>query len=517
MTLWPAIVVMYGLALLGLSLYGLNQAALCLVFWRHRPRERKVAPCRDSDAPVVTIQLPLYNEVYVAERVIRSACSVDYPPHLLEIQVLDDSTDETVELTRELVAEYQARGVSIAHLHRQDRRGYKSGALANGLRHARGELIAIFDADFVIPADFLRQIVPHFADPSVGIVQTRWSYLNETDSEMTRAMALALDGHFVVEQSARPWAGWFSNFNGTGGMLRARAIADAGGWQDDTLTEDLDLSYRMQLAGWRVTYRRDVACPSEIPTDIHSLKTQQFRWTKGVQETAQKILPSLWRSHRSLSIKFEGTLHLLGALAYPLLTALALLSPGALVASATHHVQLLRPIVWLNWGSILGSLALYTTATHDLGSGWRSRMLRFPLFLVLSIGLSAHNTRAALEAIVRKKSPFERTPKYREAGAAGPRSFTRYRSRASWSTVAEFVLAAWAIVSVVVALRLRYYGAIPFQMLFVSGYLLVGIHSVRHMRSARAKPRRGDLPLSVQPAPLSHSHASSSPRAASVA
>src|SRR5215472_3830189 len=263
MSLWLAIVIVYGIALFGLSLYSLNHAALVAVFLRRRRQPTRGAS--STHDPFVTIQLPLFNELYVAERVIRSACDVDYPRDRLEIQVLDDSTDETLELTQRLVEDHQARGVPIVHIHRADRRGFKSGALANGFEHARGEFIAVFDADFVVPRDFLRSTLPHFADPRVGIVQTRWTYFNDAYSELTRATALALDGHFVVEQSARCWAGWFLNFNGTAGILRRQAIQEAGGWQDDTITEDLDLSYRAQLVGWRAKYLPDVVCPSEIP------------------------------------------------------------------------------------------------------------------------------------------------------------------------------------------------------------------------------------------------------------
>ena len=342
MSVWLAIVVIYCVALLGLSLYGLNQAALTLMFWARRSRARPLLPpLRDA---VVTIQLPLFNEFYVAERVIRSACEIDYPRHLLEIQVLDDSTDETLELTRRLVREYQALGVPIVHVHREDRRGFKSGALAYAFERARGEFIAIFDADFIVPSDFLHRTLPQFSDAAVGIVQTRWTYFNETFSELTRAARLALDGHFVVEQSARCWSGLYMNFNGTAGVLRRRTIADAGGWQDDTITEDLDLSYRAQLAGWRAVYLPDVVCPSEIPADIDSLKAQQFRWTKGQQETARKILPRLWRAPVGPGIKVEGTLHLMSSLGYPLLVVLMLLTPFVIIAGVAHGLPILRPI-----------------------------------------------------------------------------------------------------------------------------------------------------------------------------
>jgi cellulose synthase/poly-beta-1,6-N-acetylglucosamine synthase-like glycosyltransferase len=501
MSLWSAIVWMYSLVLLGVSVYGLNQALLCVIFWYHRSRQRAVDSRPVAGfAPAVTIQLPLYNELYVAEGVIRSACEVDYPGHLLDIQVLDDSTDETLALTRRLVAEYGARGVSIDHVHRGDRCGFKSGALANGLARARGELIVVFDADFVVPRDFLQRVVPQFADPSVGIVQTRWTYSNDTFSEVTRAMALALDSHFIVEQSARYWAGWFLNFNGTAGVLRARAIADAGGWQDDTLTEDFDLSYRMQLAGWRVLYRRDVACESEIPADIASLKTQQFRWSKGIQQTAQKLLPRLWRSTYPLSVKCEGTVHLLGGLSFPLLILLTLLSPGMLIATAIHHEQIVLPIIWLNGLSIAGSWCCAYTAARDLDGAWRSRILRLPVLLMLSIGFSAHNARATLEGILGKPSPFERTPKYRARGRTMNQSGARYRSRASWGVVAEFALAAVAIVSVVIAITLRVYVAIPIQLLLVIGYTTVGLYSLGGRPAASQHVHPVEAPASAHSA-----------------
>jgi cellulose synthase/poly-beta-1,6-N-acetylglucosamine synthase-like glycosyltransferase len=485
MSLWLAVVVVYGIALFGLSLYSLNHAALALVFWRRRQRSRADLPPLID--PVVTIQLPLFNELYVAERVIRSACEVDYPRELLEIQVLDDSTDETLDLTRRLVRDYQARGVPIVHLHRDNRNGFKSGALAYGFERARGEYIAVFDADFVVPRDFLRRTLPHFADPTIGIVQTRWAYFNDNFSELTRATALALDGHFVVEQSARCWAGWFLNFNGTAGILRARAIAEAGGWQSDTITEDLDLSYRAQLAGWRAKYLPDVVCPSEIPSDMHSLKAQQFRWTKGAQETARKILPRLWRAPLPASVKIEGTLHLLSSLAYPLLIVLTVLSPFVILAAGVDHLKIIWPISLYYLMAFSGTFFCYYTAARVLGGSWRQRIARFPLFLALSIGMSVHNTRAALEGLIGKRSPFERTPKYRVTSQGRSREGGRYRSRASWSVVAEFALSACSLSGLVLAIHYRQFGAMPFLLLFAAGYGLVGMYSVSHMRFASRK------------------------------
>lgn len=485
MSLWLAVVVVYGLALFGLSLYSLNHAVLALVFWRRRQRPRGDLPTLVD--PVVTIQLPLFNELYVAERVIRSACEVDYPRELLEIQVLDDSTDETLDLTRRLVRDYQARGVPIVHLHRHNRNGFKSGALAYGLERARGEFLAVFDADFVVPRDFLRRTLPHFADPTIGIVQTRWAYFNDNSSELTRATALALDGHFVVEQSARCWAGWFLNFNGTAGVLRARAIAEAGGWQSDTITEDLDLSYRAQLAGWRAKYLPDVVCPSEIPADMHSLKAQQFRWTKGAQETARKILPRLWRAPLPASVKIEGTLHLLSSLAYPLLIVLTVLSPFVILAAGVDHLKIIWPISLYYLVAFSGTFFCYYTAARVLGGSWRQRIARFPLFLALSIGMSVHNAQAALEGLIGKRSPFERTPKYRVTSQGKSRGGGRYRSRASWSVVAEFALSACSLSGFVLAVHYRQFGAVPFLLLFAAGYGMVGAYSVSHMRFASRK------------------------------
>jgi cellulose synthase/poly-beta-1,6-N-acetylglucosamine synthase-like glycosyltransferase len=493
MGVWLAIVVIYCVALVCLSLYGLNHAALTIMFWARRPRARApLPPLRDA---VVTIQLPLFNEFYVAERVIRSACEVDYPLHLLEIQVLDDSTDETLDLTRRLVREYQAAGVPIVHLHREDRRGFKGGALRYGFERARGEFLAVFDADFIVPPDFLKNTLPHFADPSVGIVQTRWAYFNDTCSELTRATRLPLDGHFVVEQAARCWSGLYLNFNGTAGILRRQAISEAGGWQDDTITEDIDLSYRAQLAGWRAVYLPDVACLSEIPADIHSLKAQQFRWTKGALETARKILPRLWRAPVRTAIKVEGSLHLLSSMGYPLLLVLMLLTPFVMMAGAEHGLQLLWPIgIYANIG-FLGTFCCYWTSARAVGGQWRRRLLRYPLFLSLSIGGSLNNARAALEGLMGKRSPFERTPKYRVTSHTGTRIGGRYRSRASWIILGECLLFAWSVWTFYVAVSLRQYGALPFLFLFVAGYGVIALYGVTHMRFAAQRLRSVDNTL----------------------
>jgi cellulose synthase/poly-beta-1,6-N-acetylglucosamine synthase-like glycosyltransferase len=474
--LWLVVQVIYGTVVLALSIYSLNHGILAVVFWRLRRRHPDEPPATPLGRDVrVTIQLPLFNEIHVAERLIRSACAVDYPRDLLEIQVLDDSTDETVGLTRRLVGEYQAAGVPIVHLHRTDRTGYKSGALANALAQASGEFIAIFDADFVIPADFLRRTLPHFGDPAIGIVQTRWSYFNETSSELTRAASLALDGHFVVEQSARCWAGWFLNFNGTAGVLRRQAIVEAGGWQDDTLTEDLDLSYRAQLRGWKAVFLPHVACPSEIPDDIHSLKVQQFRWTKGPIETARKNLRQLWQSDHGLLVKWQGSIHLLSALGYPLLVVLTLLSPLMVLAAGRHALPMIWPITAYFLTASFGTWFCYASAAYWLGGKWWQRMARYPLFLAMSIGLSAHNAVAAVEGIWGIRSPFMRTPKYRSGAVR------RYRSPVSWSMAGDMALSLASGSALALAIHEHQYGALPCLSLFAVGYGAVSVFSVLHL------------------------------------
>lgn len=501
MNLWFAVQVTYAVVVFVLSLYSLNHGILAVVFWWHRRRHDNVSPPTPLGRDVrVTIQLPLFNEIHVAERLIRSACAVEYPRELLEIQVLDDSTDDTLAVTRRLVAEYQAAGVPIVHLHRTDRSGYKSGALANALAQARGEFIAIFDADFVIPADFLARTLPHFGDPRVGIVQTRWSYFNETASELTRAASLALDGHFVVEQSARCWAGWFLNFNGTAGVLRRQAVIEAGGWQDDTLTEDLDLSYRAQLMGWRALFLPDVACPSEIPDDIHSLKVQQFRWTKGPIETARKNLGRLWRSpDHGFLVKWQASVHLLSACGYPLLVILTLLSPAAVLAAGHHVMHWIWPVTAYFLATSFGTWFCYASAAYWLGGKWWQRMLRYPLFLAMSIGLSAHNAVGAVEGIFGIRSPFMRTPKFK--AGAGAR---RYRSPVSWSVVGDAALTLASASGIAIAVVHHQYGALPALSLFTMGYGAVCVYSLlhlapRHRHGVVAHTTRADTSLASAP------------------
>ncbi|HEX5178330.1 MAG TPA: glycosyltransferase [Gemmatimonadaceae bacterium] len=478
----------YAAALFVLSLFSLNRYVMISLFRRYRghPRARPPEP---TPMPRVTVQLPVYNELFVAERLIRSACALDYPRHLLQVQVLDDSTDETLTLTRRLVRQYRAKGFQIEHLHREDRTGYKAGALEYGLERAMGELVAVFDADFVIPRDFLRNTVPYFSDPNVGVVQARWDYLNEDYSLLTRVTALGLSGQFVIEQPARDRGGLFLTFNGTAGVLRTRAIRDAGGWQHDTLTEDLDLSYRAQLAGWRIQYLPALPCPSELPPDMHALKTQQYRWTKGSQETARKLFLPLWRAAIPLWQKLQGTAHLLGNSVYPFLLVVGILNPIVMFIAHKDRVKLSWAISAYFLISLGGTFSYYAAAIKEIRVDWRRRMACFPLFLAASIGLSVYNAQAAIEGFLGKRTPFLRTPKYNlNTGQSQAARRKRYRSSFTNSTLFELALGIYTATAFLYALYVGEWGALPFLLLFATGYLLVGGYSVAHvMNISRVK------------------------------
>jgi len=496
------VLVLYGLALCVLSLVSLNRYVLISLFRSHHDRrfDERTRPA-SGVWPVVTVQLPIYNEYYVAERLIRSACALDYPRQRLQIQILDDSTDETLALTRALASHYSMQGFDIVHLHRPQRTGFKSGALDYGLKRARGELLAIFDADFVIPADFLRRTVPHFDDPQVGIVQTRWSYLNDDYSLLTRATTLGLDGQFAVEQSARSWGGLFLTFNGTAGVLRASCIEGAGGWQHDTITEDLDLSYRAQLAGWRINYLLDVTCDSEIPADVHGLKAQQFSWTKGTQETARKMLPRLLRSDVSRWQKLKGSLHLLANSTYPFLLVAGILNPLVVYAAHAFQLRIFWPISAYFIFSLFGTCSYYWTAERALYKKPLRRMLYFPIFMALSIGLSINNAQAAIEGWLGRKSPFLRTPKYDITKRGQSWQRKAYRSPVGWSVVGEVTMSCYTLLGIAYAITRREYGALPFLVLFASGYTMLSAYSLQHHFAGRGR-RVSPTETAAEPARL---------------
>lgn len=475
------VLVVYGIALLLLSLVSLNRYVLITFYRRNRARWLDHPPAlTNEELPRVALQLPIYNERYVLGRLLRSAIEIDYPRDRLSIQLLDDSTDDTKELARSLVHRYGAQGFDITHIHRTNREGFKSGALENGLTKTTAEYIALFDADFVIPPDFIRAMLPHMRDPKVGIAQARWGYLNEEYSTLTRATVLGLDAQFAIEQPGRAFGGLLLGFNGTGTMLRTQCITDAGGWQHDTITEDLDLSYRAQLAGWRITYVPGVVCPSELPADIHGLKAQQFRWTKGTQETAKKMLPPLMRSNLSPWLKLQGALHLLSNSTYPVLLLIGIINPLVVVIAHRSNVRIAWPISAYFIFSLFGTYSYHAEAEHALHKDWLRRMAYFPAFLAQSIGLSVNNAKAALEAWFGIKSGFIRTPKYDLTHRGQRWHQLQYRSRFSWTVFMELALAIYTTAGLGYAFATHEYGATPFLILFAAGYWMVAGYSIRH-------------------------------------
>jgi cellulose synthase/poly-beta-1,6-N-acetylglucosamine synthase-like glycosyltransferase len=431
---------------------------------------------------MVTVQLPVFNEVYVIERLVNAVCEMEYPKDKLEIQLLDDSTDETVEVSRRLVAEWASRGFDIKHIHRIDRSGFKAGALKSGLEKAKGEFVAIFDADFVPKKDFLMKTIPHFHNDGVGMVQTRWEHLNEDYSYLTRAQALALDGHFVIEQQVRNKAGFFINFNGTAGIWRKSCIEDAGNWHADTLAEDLDLSYRAQLRGWKFVFLNDVTSPAELPADINGLKTQQFRWTKGAVETAKKLLPLVWKSKIPLKIKLECTVHLTSNIVFPFILLTAFLNvPLVVIKNTVEGYDSIFTMMGIFVLASISTFMFYMYAQRAIHLDWRRRLMLFPVFMAGSMGFAVNNTKAVFEALTGKKSAFLRTPKYKIVGAEGEWKKKKYvQKKIGGAVFMELFFTLYFIVGISISLFYLEIAAIPFQLLFLAGFGTVGALSLRH-------------------------------------
>jgi cellulose synthase/poly-beta-1,6-N-acetylglucosamine synthase-like glycosyltransferase len=477
--------ILYFAVLLGLSAYGLHRLHLVVLCWLHRDRIAKalIAPALDEGAlPRVTIQLPLFNESTVAVRLIQAVAGIDYPHDRLEIQVLDDSTDETQGIARAEVDKLVARGIDAVYVHRVDRTGYKAGALDAGLKIAKGELIAVFDADFVPQADFLRSIVAHFQDAKVGMVQTRWGHLNRDHSILTQVQALMLDGHHLVENRARFGAGFLFNFSGTGGMWRREAIVTAGGWQHDTLTEDLDLSYRAQLAGWKFVYRPDVVSPSEVPEDLSAVRAQQYRWAKGTVQTARKLMGTVMRSKLTRAQRVEAFFHLTPHFAYPLLTLLSvLLLPALTLMPATNAMTMLivdLPLCVATTGSLA---AFYMVAETAQGRSRWGAMRRLPVVIALGTGLSPHLSKAVWEGVRSMAGEFVRTPKHGINKG-------RYRARADFP-LAETGLALLSFASVVQSIQTGHWFATPFAALFTIGYGYVALLIASEQAARRRESR----------------------------
>ncbi len=430
---------------------------------------------------MVTIQLPLYNELYVVERLINAICAIDYPKDLMEIQVLDDSTDETINLAARIVEEKQKEGFNIFHIRRNSRKGFKAGALKEGMKTAKGDYIAIFDADFIPNKNFLKKTLSFFNDDNVGMVQTRWEHLNGDYSLLTKAQALALDGHFVIEQSVRNKAGFFINFNGTGGVWKRKCIEDSGNWHDDTLTEDLDLSYRAQLNGWKFIFLKDFTSPAELPSEINALKNQQFRWTKGAIETAKKILPLVWKSNVPLRVKLQSTFHLTNNMVFPFILLAAILNVPLIFIKNSGSHEAYFAILSLFVLAFVSSFLFYLYSQKDVRRDWRKKIVLFPLFMAGSMGFAVNNSRAVMEGLLNRKSEFVRTPKFRVETNGDSWANNRYlNKKLGFSVIVELIMALYCLIGIISSVYFAEIAALPFQILFFTGFAFVSLTSIKH-------------------------------------
>jgi len=463
-----------------LALYGVHRSALLLSYLRHR-HERTAPPARFDEAslPSLTIQLPIFNEMFVVERLIDAVGNVDYPVDLLEIQVLDDSTDTTSAIARSKCNALRRRGLDVSYIHRSDRRGYKAGALEAGMKTAKGELLLVFDADFVPGPSIVRDLVDYFVDPAVGMAQARWSHLNRDRSLLTRCQAMLLDGHFVVEHAARNRSGRFFNFNGTAGIWRKSAVIDAGGWQHDTITEDMDLSYRAQLAGWKFVYAPHVSAPAELPCDMNSFKAQQYRWAKGSVQTARKLLGTILRASVGRKVKIEAVFHLTNNFAYVfLLVLVALQLPNLLIRRQMEHPELLMLDVPLFLATCVSVAAFYVIADHELYGGRWQAIKRLPAMMALGIGLAVNNGRAAVEGLFGRDVAFIRTPKRGVVDGSPTSGVSGYRARWCWHNTVEIGFGMYCAGTLLVAVMIRSWASVPFLSLFCAGFTYVGVASL---------------------------------------
>lgn len=482
------ILIAYFSILTTLAVYGGYRIKQVIDFWRYRKFvPRPGARFTPNELPLITVQLPLFNELYVVDRLLKAVTAFDYPREKLEIQVLDDSTDETARVAEAVVANYAKQGFDIHYIHRSDRTGFKAGALENGNKTAKGELLAIFDADFVPKPDCLRKLVDFFTDPLVGCAQMRWSHINGRYNLLTRLQTIMLDGHFVVEQTTRNRTGGFFNFNGTAGIWRRRAIEMSGGWQHDTLTEDTDLSFRAQLMGWKFVYLLDEEAPAEIPVEINAFKAQQRRWAKGVMQVGLKLYPRIWLAPLPLRVKLEMFFRLTGNISYPLMIIASFLQfPLLLVRynQPLYHLMVLDlPLLFF---SSISVVLFYGSAVWYLDKKRTPRLLHLPLVMGLGIGLAFSNARAVLEALMGVKSEFVRTPKYRveEANDATWKR-KKYRRKRGLLPLLELSFAVYFLLAIIYSARLRMWGTIPFLVLFFFGFGYMGLMSLLQTASGQ--------------------------------
>jgi cellulose synthase/poly-beta-1,6-N-acetylglucosamine synthase-like glycosyltransferase len=478
MSLDTLVLLAYFFILSILGIYGWHRYYLVYLYMKHKDRAPGPPP-PVSEWPAVTVQLPIYNEMYVVDRLIDAVCALDYPKEKLEIQVLDDSTDETRDIAELAVRRQAARGFDITYLHRTDRTGFKAGALDAALKVARGRFIAIFDADFVPPADFLVRTVPYFENPRLALVQARWGHLNHDYSLLTRIQAILLDGHFVLEHGGRNRSGCFFNFNGTAGVWRREAIGDAGGWQHDTLTEDLDLSYRAQLRGWQFLFLPDLVTPAEVPVEMNAFKSQQHRWAKGSVQTCRKLLPYILQADLPLKVKFEAFFHLTANFNYVLMVLLSILMfPAMYYRYNMGWTEMLLIDVPLFAAATASVINFYLVSQREAYPDWRSRVKYLPLVMALGIGLAVNNTRALIEALFGEPGEFTRTPKYGIERTQDDWHHKKYHQVMPIQPLIEIALGVYFTGTVLYALANGIYGTLPFLMLFQFGFLYAGLMSL---------------------------------------
>jgi len=474
----------YFLVLLVLSLYGSHRYVMAYLYYKYKGN--LPAPLgRFATYPRITIQLPIFNEMYVVERLIEAVCRIEYPRDRLEIQVLDDSTDETQGIALKAVERARAAGHDVTYLRREHRDGFKAGALQEGLRIAHGEFVAVFDADFVPGPDFLLRSIHFFTDPRVGMVQVRWEHLNRDSSHLTQAQAIFLDGHFVIEHTARNRSGRFFNFNGTAGVWRRATIEDAGGWQHDTLTEDLDLSYRAQLAGWRFVYLPEIVSPAEVPVEMNAFKSQQHRWAKGSIQTARKLLPRILKSDLPREVKIEAFFHLTANLTYPLMILLTVLMPVSMVIRFKHgwYEVLLLDLPFF-WTATMSVVMFYVASQREIGMPVWQRIKYLPFIMALGIGLCVNQAKAVIEALVGYETGFTRTPKMGVSGKDRSWLSKKYRAMTNLQPLLELALGAYLTSAIYFALDKGVYFSLPFLLLFQWGFIYVGLMSLLQGRFA---------------------------------
>lgn len=440
-----------------------------------------------KNIPRVTVQLPIYNEFYVADRLIEAAVALKYPKNKLQIQLLDDSTDETVEKSRILINHYKALGFDIEHLHRTDRTGHKAGALEKGMEKATGEFIAIFDADFIPDPDFLIKAIPYFTDKNIGMVQVRWGHINQDYNILTKAQSFGIDGHFMIEQVARNGSHLWMNFNGTAGIWRKECIIDAGGWEHDTLTEDFDLSYRAELKGWKFRYFKDIECKAEIPAMVSAYKSQQFRWCKGSIQTAVKLMPRILQSNFSWKIKLEAVIHLVNYTVHPLMVINILFTGPLLLMPYWSEISLLNlpfemlfaAAALLSIGSF-GPIAFYSYSQRELHKDWLKKLPFLPVMTMIGTGIAIVNTRAWLEAVLGVQSAFKRTPKLRiESSTDDIKSRLKYKIPLDYLAILEILMGIYCLLTVYLSFYMKKPYVIPFLLLYAAGFFFVGFQSIK--------------------------------------